>query len=97
MIFLRSLIFNVLFYLVLVVLCIVALPALLLPRGALMALEAVRPKNGKERIHDTSFICKLVGLQDDEAQSLTGCIKSLLPGTIWTAPSHSSEEFDGLF
>ena len=63
----------------------------------LMALEAVRPKNGKERIHDTSFICKLVGLQDDEAQSLTGCIKSLLPGTIWTAPSHSSEEFDGLF
>ncbi|KRQ01357.1 MULTISPECIES: lysophospholipid acyltransferase family protein [Bradyrhizobium] len=38
-IFLRSLIFNVLFYLVLVVLCIIALPALLLPRGALMALE----------------------------------------------------------
>lgn len=40
MIFLRSLIFNVLFYLVLVLLCIVALPALLLPRGALMAIEA---------------------------------------------------------
>ena len=39
-IFLRSLIFNVLFYLVLVVLCIVAIPTLLLPRGALMALQA---------------------------------------------------------
>ncbi|WOH82600.1 lysophospholipid acyltransferase family protein [Bradyrhizobium sp. BEA-2-5] len=39
-IFLRSLIFNVLFYLVLVALCVIALPALLLPRGALMALEA---------------------------------------------------------
>lgn len=40
MIFLRSLIFNVLFYLVLVLLCIVALPALLLPRGVMMAIEA---------------------------------------------------------
>ncbi|MGF6305969.1 1-acyl-sn-glycerol-3-phosphate acyltransferase [Bradyrhizobium sp. i1.8.4] len=40
LIFLRSLIFNVLFYLVLVLLLIVALPALLLPRSALMAVEA---------------------------------------------------------
>ncbi|QOZ28904.1 1-acyl-sn-glycerol-3-phosphate acyltransferase [Bradyrhizobium sp. CCBAU 51753] len=39
-IFLRSLIFNVLFYVVLVLLCIVAIPTLLLPRGALMALQA---------------------------------------------------------
>jgi len=39
-IFLRSLVFNVLFYLVLVVLCVIAIPTLLLPRPALMALEA---------------------------------------------------------
>lgn len=39
-IFLRSLVFNVLFYLVLVLLCIVAIPTLLLPRGALMAVQA---------------------------------------------------------
>jgi 1-acyl-sn-glycerol-3-phosphate acyltransferase len=39
LIFLRSLVFNVLFYLVLVLLLIVAIPSLLLPRPALMALE----------------------------------------------------------
>ncbi|MBR0691710.1 1-acyl-sn-glycerol-3-phosphate acyltransferase [Bradyrhizobium lablabi] len=39
-IFLRSLVFNLLFYLVLVVLCIIAIPTLVLPRGALMALAA---------------------------------------------------------
>lgn len=39
-IFLRSLIFNVLFYLVLVLLLIIAIPTLLLPRSGVMALEA---------------------------------------------------------
>ena len=39
-IFLRSLLFNVLFYLVLVVLCVIAIPTIVLPRGALMALAA---------------------------------------------------------
>ncbi|MFB9268965.1 lysophospholipid acyltransferase family protein [Bradyrhizobium erythrophlei] len=40
-IFLRSLVFNVLFYLVLVVLCIVAIPTVVLPRQAMMALAAL--------------------------------------------------------
>jgi 1-acyl-sn-glycerol-3-phosphate acyltransferase len=41
LIFLRSLVFNVLFYIVLVLLMVVAIPTLLLPRSGVMALEAV--------------------------------------------------------
>jgi len=40
LIFLRSLVFNVLFYLVLVLLLALAIPTLLLPRGAVMTLAA---------------------------------------------------------
>jgi 1-acyl-sn-glycerol-3-phosphate acyltransferase len=40
LIFLRSLIFNVLFYVVLVLLCIIAIPALALPRSALLVVQA---------------------------------------------------------
>ncbi|KJC56478.1 acyl-phosphate glycerol 3-phosphate acyltransferase [Bradyrhizobium sp. LTSPM299] len=41
LIFLRSLVFNVLFYIVLVLLMVVAIPTLLLPRWGVMGLEAV--------------------------------------------------------
>src|ERR1700754_1117358 len=39
-IFVRSLVFNVLFYLVLVTLSIVAIPTVVLPRGVMMTLAA---------------------------------------------------------
>lgn len=63
----------------------------------LMALEATRPKHGKERVAQTSHVCKMVGLRDDEAQTLTATVQSLVPSTTWTKASTSSEEFDGLF
>lgn len=39
-IFVRSLIFNVLFYLMVVALCLVAIPAVVMPRGAMMTIAA---------------------------------------------------------